>query len=63
MKAYAVKEDKKVFADCPNCNKTLTYADKIKANFYKFNYCFYCGQPLDWSAHPTEKAVQNDDNA
>jgi hypothetical protein len=43
------KENKKVFADCPNCNKTLTYEDKIKANFCKFSYCFRCGQAIDWS--------------
>ena len=54
------KEDKKVFADCPNCNKTLTYEDKIKANFYKFNYCFYCGQSLDWNDHPTEKGGERE---
>lgn len=55
------KDDKKTFADCPNCNETLTYEDKIKANFYKFNYCFYCGQSLDWSDHPTEKGGANND--
>lgn len=39
-------------AVCPNCGgDVINQCD----NDYQFQYCHYCGQKLDWSAHPTEK--------
>ena len=34
--------------NCPKCNLTVWEKDKDA-------FCKHCGQPLDWSDHPTEK--------
>lgn len=31
---------------CPHCKQPF---DVLKRRIYKFNYCHYCGQRLDWS--------------
>lgn len=52
-------EDDRQFIDyvCPNCKTTLQQKMKgaTRTTIYKYKYCHYCGQCLDWNDHPTEK--------
>ena len=52
-------EDDREFIDyvCPNCKTTLQQKMKgaTRTIIYKYKYCIFCGQALDWGDHPTEK--------
>lgn len=52
-------EEDREFIDyvCPNCKTTLQQKMKgaTRTTIYKYKHCIFCGQSLDWSAHPTEK--------
>ena len=52
-------EDDRQFIDyvCPNCKTTLQQEMKgaTRTIIYKYKYCIFCGQALDWGDHPTEK--------
>jgi hypothetical protein len=34
---------------CPNCDENLTNFGCYSLNSWKYRYCAYCGQRLDWS--------------
>lgn len=34
---------------CPNCDENLTNFGCYSLNSWKYRYCAYCGQALDWS--------------
>lgn len=34
---------------CSNCNHIFGYAEEEESNIEKINYCYNCGQAIDWS--------------
>ncbi|MBR6603752.1 MAG: hypothetical protein IKK94_07030 [Clostridia bacterium] len=57
-------EDDREFIDyvCPNCKTTLQQKMKgaTRTTIYKYKYCIFCGQSLDWSDLPTEKGGEEE---
>ena len=43
VRILKVGEGFRTLCKCPTCDKGLN-------EFYRFDYCPYCGQKLDWSA-------------
>jgi hypothetical protein len=41
------------FPHCPKCNEELDIFlagdDTADGNYIQANYCYYCGQPIDWT--------------
>lgn len=42
---------------CPTCKNVVDKFEKWGERTARitYNYCHFCGQNLDWNAHPTEK--------